>query len=100
MRCWPAQNTECWNVVFMNRKKYKKIISYALCSMLAWTSIVPVHAASTQVARNIVEADILARYPQAKILHVEPADYPQLTQQLRKLGYATTTAAPAKSASG
>lgn len=63
-----------------------------LCMVLAWTSVMPVYADTPVAGAGISEADILAIYPNARIIHVEPAAYPQLAEQLRQQGYDTTVA--------
>ncbi|MBI3188726.1 MAG: hypothetical protein HYZ31_12775 [Gammaproteobacteria bacterium] len=82
----------------MNNKKYKKIICYLLCSVLAWTSVVPVNASQAEPADNINEADIRARYPHASIIHVAPENYLQLAESLRQQGYSIANKLPADAA--
>ena len=75
----------------MAGKKVKKIITHLICLLLAWTSVVPAYAGTPVVGDSVNEADILAIYPNAKIIHVDPVAYPQLADQLRQQGYEATT---------
>lgn len=68
------------------RKRLRSLFTFALCSVLMWTSVVPARA---DVARVMDEAAIRTQYPNAKIIQVEAADYPQLAESLRRQGYLT-----------
>ena len=72
-------------------KKIRKTIACLLCFVMSWMSVVPVYATNPVISNGVDEEEILARYPNAKIIHVEPEDYPQLAEQLRNQGYQAAT---------
>ncbi len=75
-------------------KKIQKLMTWLLCVILAWTSVIPAYAGSPIMSDGMDETEILARYPNAKIIHVDQASYPELAEQLRSQGYESTTTLP------
>lgn len=65
----------------------KKITTYLLCSALIWTTVFPVAVAEQILTSDMTEEQIRAQYPDARIIHVETEDYPQLAENLRNQGY-------------
>ena len=65
----------------------KKIITYLLCFTLGWATVFPVAMAEEISAMDMTEEQIRAQYPDARIIHIEPEDYPQLAENLRQQGY-------------
>ena len=62
----------------------RNFFTFALCSVLMWTGVVPARA---DVARLMDAAALRTHYPNAKIIQVEAADYPQLAESLSRQGY-------------
>lgn len=70
----------------------EKIITSILCFCLSWTSISPAFGAPSGEA--LTESDIKARYPDAKVIHVSPEEYPALKEELRREGYQPASTLP------
>lgn len=79
----------------MRNKKYKKTGSYLICLVMAWSGVVPAHTSPATIPAQITEADIQARYPNARIIHVAPENYSQLAQSLQQQGYYIANKLPA-----
>jgi hypothetical protein len=67
----------------------KQVISYCMCWLIAWTSVVPAQSQATPLMVKDVQ-QLRQQYPQARIIQVSEAEYPQLAQQLADQGYRTT----------
>lgn len=65
----------------------KKVTTYLLCVILAWTSVIPVYAEKAFVSTNMTEQEIRNKYPDAEIIHIDPDSYSQLAENLRERGY-------------
>jgi len=57
-----------------------------LCFTIAWMTIVPA-IASAENAPALSEQALLAANPNARVIHVSEAEYPQLAERLRRQGY-------------
>ena len=67
----------------------KQIISYCMCWLIAWTSVVPAPSQAAPMRVDDVQ-QLRQQYPQARIIQVSEADYPRLAQQLAEQGYRAT----------
>lgn len=72
----------------------KRIISHLLCFVMAWTTVIPAYAANPNPINEMDEAEIIAKYPDAKIIHVSEEEYPKLAEKLQKQGYQTSNMEP------
>ena len=72
----------------------KRIISYLLCFVMAWTTVIPAYAGNSNPINNMDEAAVRAKYPDAKIIHVSEEEYPKLAEKLQKQGYQTSSMEP------
>jgi len=66
----------------------KKFISFLLCVSVTFCYTPFSYADITYVGDGMSEAEIKARYPDAKIIHTTQKEYPEVARQLRDQGYA------------
>jgi len=68
----------------------RKIIIYPLSIIMAWMTIAPAYA-NPAIPETISVEDLQQHFPQARIIHVSPKDYPLLAKRLHQQGYKTRT---------
>ena len=66
---------------------FKELLTHLLCIVFVFTSSFPVLASGTESAGGLSEQHIRSQYPNARIVHVEPEDYPKLATELSSRGY-------------
>lgn len=72
----------------------KRIISYLLCFVMVWTTVIPAYASNSNPINDMDEAALRAKYPGAKIIHVSEEAYPALAEKLQKQGYQASNTEP------
>ena len=72
----------------------KRMISYLLCFVMAWTTVIPVYAGNYNSVNEIDETAIRTKYPDAKIIHVSEDEYPALAEKLQQQGYQASNMGP------
>jgi len=66
----------------------KGIIARVVCLVLAWTSVFPAYAAiPVHQAVPTDSASLQKDYPNARVIHVTPEEYPALREKLLRQGY-------------
>lgn len=60
----------------------KNPVIYLLCFTLLWTTVVPVAGAQDMLVEGMTEERIRKKYPNAKIIHVEPEEYEKVKEKL------------------
>lgn len=65
-----------------------------LCFVMAWGTVIPAYAGTYNPVKNMDEAAIKAKYPNAKIIHVSEEEYPELAEKLQKQGYQRSNTKP------
>jgi hypothetical protein len=62
-----------------------------LCVLFTISTCSPINAATPPVWGDLNEQAIRSQYPGARIVHVQPEDYPQLAERLSHQGYVVAT---------
>jgi hypothetical protein len=66
----------------------KRLIATAISVVLAWTTVFPAYAAVPVAVGGPTDATTLKRdYPNARVIHVTPEQYPALRDRLMRQGY-------------
>ena len=63
---------------------WMRVMAWVMSALMVWMSCVPSVSAAPSFQ---TEAEILEAYPDARIVHVSPEEYPQLAADLQQRGY-------------
>ncbi|NOQ49572.1 MAG: hypothetical protein GQ553_02775 [Nitrosomonadaceae bacterium] len=68
---------------------FHQLTTYLICFSMIGMHVVPhtVYAADNPFVAGLSEAELLEKYPGAKVIHVTPEEYPALEKKLRQRGY-------------